>query len=113
MSEIDRLQLTRESYAAFAAGDRGAIEALLSENLEFSSPYDVGLDRAGFFERCWPNSDQLVSFEFVRLIEHGSEVVVTYESTKQDGTRFRNTEILTFEGPKICRQEVYFGWTLA
>jgi hypothetical protein len=29
-----------------------------------------------------------------------------------DGTRFRNTEVLTFEGEKICRAEVYFGWDL-
>jgi hypothetical protein len=25
-------------------------------------------------------------------------------------TRFRNTEVLTFEGEKICKTEVYFGW---
>jgi hypothetical protein len=38
--------------------------------------------------------------------------VVTYESTKSDGSRFRNTEVLTFEGDKLRRAEVYFGWTL-
>jgi hypothetical protein len=26
--------------------------------------------------------------------------------------RFRNTEVLTFEGDTICRQEVYFRWDL-
>jgi len=31
-------------------------------------------------------------FDFKRLIEAGDEVVVTYESTKVDGSRFRNTE---------------------
>ena len=44
--------------------------------------------------------------------EAGDEVVVTYESTKTDGDRFRNTEVLTFEGHKIRRAEVYFGWDL-
>jgi hypothetical protein len=38
-------------------------------------------------------------------------VIVTNESTKTDGSRFRNTEILTFDGDKISRVEVYFGWT--
>ena len=38
---------------------------------------------------------------------------MTYESTKTDGRRFRNTEVLTFEGDKICKAEVYFGWTLS
>ena len=39
-------------------------------------------------------------------------MVVTYESTKTDGRRFRNTEIQTFAGEKIVRTEVYFGWDL-
>ena len=50
--------------------------------------------------------------EFTRLIEHGDEVVVTYESTKTDGSRFRNTEVLTFDGEKISKAEVYFGWNI-
>jgi hypothetical protein len=37
---------------------------------------------------------------------------VTYESTKPDGGRFRNTEVLRFDGDKICEVEVYFGWDL-
>ena len=44
------------------------------------------------------------------LLERG--VVVTYEATRTDGSRFRNTEVLTFEGDKISRAEVYFGWDL-
>ena len=52
-------------------------------------------------------------FEFTRLIESGDEVVVTYEATRPDGSRFRNTEVLTFAGDQIRRQEVYFGWNLA
>ena len=48
----------------------------------------------------------------MRLIEHGDEVVVTYEATRKDGSRFRNTEVLTFDGDKQVRAEVYFGWNL-
>ncbi len=48
----------------------------------------------------------------MRLIEHDDEVVVTYESTKADGRRFRNTEVLTFAGEKMVKVEVYFGWDL-
>ena len=51
-------------------------------------------------------------FEFTRLIESGDEVVVTYESAKSDGSRFRNTEVLTFAGDKLARAEVYFGWNI-
>ena len=36
--------------------------------------------------------------------------MVTYESTKADGRRLRNTEVLTFSGDQLRRAEVYFGW---
>lgn len=112
MAEPDRLQLVRDAYGAYVSGDRDVIEGLLSDDLTFYSPADVGIDREAYFERCWPNAELIEAFEFVRLLEVGDEVVVTYESTKTDGSRFRNTEVLTFAGDKICRVEVYFGWTL-
>ncbi len=99
-------------YRAFAAGDRDPVEELLADDFSFSSPPDPLLDRAGYFERCWPGAGSLTEFDFVRLVESGDEVVVTYEATRTDGTRFRNTEVLTFAGEKISRAEVYFGWDL-
>jgi ketosteroid isomerase-like protein len=112
MPERDRLKLARQSYGAYESGDRRVIEDLLSDDFRFYSPADVGIDRATYFERCWPNSELIESFDFKRLVEVGNEVVVTYESTKTDGRSFRNTEVLTFEGDKICKAEVYFGWNL-
>lgn len=79
---------------------------------KFYAPPDPLLDRDGYFERCWPNSGPIKSFEFVRMFEHADEVVVTYESEKTDGSRYRNTEILTFEGDRIREVEVYFEWDL-
>ena len=43
---------------------------------------------------------------------HGDEVVVTYEAERTDGSRFRNTEVLTFAGDRCAKVEVYFGWNL-
>ena len=112
MTGDDRLQLARDAYGAYESGDRRVVEELLTEDFTFYSPADVGIDRPTYFERCWPNSERIESFEFKRLVEAGDEVVVTYESERTDGSRFRNTEVLTFEGDKICRTEVYFGWDL-
>jgi ketosteroid isomerase-like protein len=108
----DRLRLVRDAYGAYESGDRSVIEGLLSEDFTFFSPADVGIDRARYFERCWPNAEMIEAFEFKRLIEAGDEVVVTYEARRTDGSRFRNTEVLTFEGEKIPKVEVYFGWDL-
>jgi ketosteroid isomerase-like protein len=107
---MGRLELARASYGAYESGDRSVLEDLLSEDFTFYSPPDPGIDRATYFERCWPNSKLIESFEFKRLVESGDEVIVTYESRKTDGNRFRNTEVLTFDGDKICKAEVYFGW---
>lgn len=108
----DRLQLVRDLYGAYESGDRSVAERILRDELTFYSPADVGIDRARYFERCWPNAGRIRAFEFIRLVELGDEVLVTYESTRTDGSRFRNTEILTFEDDRIRTVEVYFGWNL-
>jgi ketosteroid isomerase-like protein len=110
MPATNRLELAREAYRAYETGERRVLDELLADEFTFYSPVDSGLDRAGYFERCWPNAETIEAFEFTRLVESGDEVLVTYESTKSDGRRFRNTEVLTFEGDKIRRVEVYFGW---
>lgn len=108
----DRPALARRMFDAFAAEDRDAVASLLADDFTFSSPADVGLDREGYFARCWPNAGLIEAFDLQRVIAAGDEVVVTYEATKADGSRFRNTEVLTFAGDRLARVEVYFGWTL-
>ena len=103
-------RLARRLYEAFSAGDRDFFEEHLADDLIFSSPPDPDLDRAGFFERCWPGAGQGQGIDIVRLIESGDEVVVTYELKRPDGCGGRNTEVLTFCGDELNRIEVYFGW---
>ena len=112
MTANDRLTAVRDCYGAYESGDRGAIEQLLTDDFTFSAPPDVGIDRATYFERCWPNAETIEAYEFKRLVEANDEVFVTYEATKADGRRFRNTEIFGFDGDRISRVEVYFGWDL-
>ncbi len=109
---IDRLQLVRDSYTAYETGDRDLIERVIADDFVFSAPPDVGIDRATYFERCWPNAGHVATFEYVRLRETDGEVLVTYEATRADGTRFRNTELFGFAGDRIASVEVYFGWDL-
>ncbi len=106
-----RIQIAREYYSAFAKGDRHFIEEHLADNFTFSAPPDPHLDRAEYFERCWPGAGKGGAIEFIRLIESGDEVIITYEATQADGRKGVNTEILTFDGDKLRRAEVYFGWS--
>jgi ketosteroid isomerase-like protein len=106
----DHKQLARDLYKAFSEGDRDYFERHLAEDLVFSSPPDPRLDRAGFFEVCWPGAGRGQQIDIVRLIESGDEVIVTYDLTRPDGSGGRNTEVLTFDGDAVERIEVYFGW---
>jgi hypothetical protein len=44
MPATDRTQLVRDAYGAYVSGDRSEIERLLSDDLVFYSPADVGID---------------------------------------------------------------------
>jgi ketosteroid isomerase-like protein len=108
----DRLKVVRDCYRAYEIGDRSLIEPHLSDDFTFYSPPDPGIDLATYWERCWPNAERVAAFAFTRMIEHGDEVVVTYESTELDGSSFCNAEVMTFTGDQVSRVEVYFGWNL-
>jgi ketosteroid isomerase-like protein len=113
MPAPDRAGVVRACFAAFEAGDRQVLEDTLAGDFVFSSPADLGIDRARFFERCWPNHETIRSFQFARLQEIGDdEVLVTYEAERNDGSRFRNTEVYRVDGDRITAQEVYVGWNL-
>ena len=113
MSSHDRVRLARACYEAYENDDRAALERLIADEFAFWSPQDEGIDRATYFERCWPNHGTVAAFAFERLQPlSDDEVLVTYEAERQDGSRFRNTEVLTFAGDQLRLVEVYFGWNL-
>ncbi|MPZ25892.1 MAG: DUF4440 domain-containing protein [Micromonosporaceae bacterium] len=107
-----RVQIVKDFYRAFAAGDRAFVEGHLADDFTFSAPPDPQLDRSGYFERCWPGAGKGQEFEFIRIIESGDEVVVTYELRQPNGITGRNTEILTLDGDRVRKAEVYFGWNV-
>jgi ketosteroid isomerase-like protein len=104
--------VARASYEAYVAKDRLALEPLIAEDFHFTSPLDNRINRATYFERCWPNSERTEGFDFIHLVPEGDRVFVTYEGIAVGGRRFRNTEILTFRGGQITDVEAYFGWSI-
>jgi uncharacterized protein (TIGR02246 family) len=102
-------ELARRCYEAYVSKDRQVVENLLSADFAFTSPYDDHIDRAEYFERCWPNSERIRAFHFEKIVEDDDNVFVLYECELNSGARFRNTERLVFEGGKIKEVQVYFG----
>jgi hypothetical protein len=48
-AELDRLAIVRECYRAYETGERDLIEWHLSEQFEFFSPPDPGIDNTEIF----------------------------------------------------------------
>mgnify|MGYP003575804055 CR=1 FL=1 len=112
MNPRSNADIARACFLAYAAGDRPALEALLAPGLRFTSPFDNGLDLATYLAVCWPTHAGIAGFAFVRVIEDGDTVVVTYEQARHDRPGARNTEVLTVRDGRIEAVEVYFGWSL-
>src|ERR1700676_369061 len=104
--ENDPIRIARTSYLAYVNKDRASIEALIADDFHFTSPLDNRLDRATYFERCWPNSQMMEGFDFIHTVLDGERVFVTYEGRSNTGKCFRNTEILTVRDGKIVEAEV-------
>lgn len=108
----DNVEIARACYEAYVRKDRVAIEPLLADDFHFTSPLDNRIDRKTYFERCWPNSERVTAFDFIHLVPNGDRVFVTYEGASENGSRFRNTEIMTMRDGRIVEVEVYFGWNI-
>jgi ketosteroid isomerase-like protein len=108
----DIAAIVKASYKAYVAKNRAAIEELIATDFHFTSPLDNRIDRATYFTRCWPNSENLMVFDFINLVTDGDRVFVTYEARSARDQRFRNTEIVTVRDGKITDVEVYFGWSI-
>jgi hypothetical protein len=54
-----RAELVRKYYGAYQARNRKTLEDGLADDFTFTSPYDDKIDKATYFERCWPNSQRM------------------------------------------------------
>ena len=104
--------ISRACFQAYVDGDRAVLDAVLAADLRFTSPLDHGIGLSTYLEICWPTHVDVVDFHFVRVIETGDTVLLTYEQTRSDGSVGRNTEVLTIRDGRIHVVEVYFGWSV-
>jgi ketosteroid isomerase-like protein len=109
LSADQKAQTLRRLFEAYKLKDRKTVEQLLTDTFIFTSPYDDAIDRAAYFERCWPNSDRIREHVIERIFVEGDEAFVTYCAYANEGTEFRNTEFFTFTGNQIASVNVYFG----
>ena len=103
-------ELIRKYFAAYKTQDRKVLEDGLADDFTFTSPYDDAIDKAAYFERCWPISTSgHMTNEIERIFEQGEEAFVTYRVVTRAGDEFRNTEFFVFAGDQVKSIDVYFG----
>jgi len=107
----DRLALIRRYYQAYENGDRPAIEQVLHPGFTFTSPGpgDDRIDRATYFERCWPPHERITTFALLDVCADQTGALVRYRASEFAGPGFANVERLEFRDDLIAHVEVYFG----
>jgi ketosteroid isomerase-like protein len=113
MSPRSKSDIIRSFFAAYKSKDRKVVENLLTDDFTFTSPYDDAIDKATYFERCWPISisKRIQTHNLEKIFAEGSEAFVLYKCITDEGKEFRNTEFFRFEGDRIRQVYVYFGAT--
>ena len=103
-----RQDIIRAMFAAYRNKNRKVVEDALADDFRFTSPWDDAIDKATYFERCWPVSARIESNEVERIFVQGDEAFVTYR-VRHENEEFRNTEFFVFAGDRIKSIDVYFG----
>ena len=108
MSKVDTV---RAVFDAYVHQDRDAEDRLLAEDFVFTSPYDDHIDKATFFERCFPTADRFTTQEMIYVVAAGGDdVFAMYEyELKETGERHRNVELLTVRADQVVETQVFFG----
>jgi ketosteroid isomerase-like protein len=106
--------VVRRNFESYGAGDRATAESLIDEDFVFTSPQDDHIDRADFFERCFPTSDRFSYQELKRVASTGYDVFIMYEyQLRATGERYRNAELLTVRNGRVVEAQVFFGGKVA
>jgi ketosteroid isomerase-like protein len=109
-TEGSNTEIVQAIMDAYYGNARETAERLIADDLVFTSPQDDHIDRAAYFERCFPTADRTVSHRTLELVgagEHG--VFIQYEYELTNGDVHRNTEFITVRDGQIHEIEVYFG----
>ncbi|MFF3244612.1 nuclear transport factor 2 family protein [Streptomyces sp. NPDC002870] len=104
------VNVVRACLESYIAQDRETADRLIAEDFVFTSPQDDHIDRAAFFERCFPTADRFRSQQIIEAVPaSGDGVFIAYEYELKTGERYRNVELSTVRDGRITETQVFFG----
>jgi ketosteroid isomerase-like protein len=102
--------VVRRLFAAYLAQDEAAARELVGDGFRFTSPQDDRIDRAAYFERCFPTADRVARQDLLQVVEaEPGLVLVRYEYELRTGGIFENMEAITVRDGRVLEARVYFG----
>lgn len=102
--------VVRRLFAAYLAQDEAAARELVGDGFRFTSPQDDHIDRAAYFERCFPTADRVARQDLLQVVEaEPGLVLVRYEYELRTRGTFRNIEAITVREGRVVEVQVYFG----
>lgn len=107
---MNNIEIVEAAFQAFRSDDPARMVGLLAEEFTFTSPQDDHIDRAAFFDRCFPTAERLRSQETLAVVPAtGDDVLAVYEYELRTGERHRNVELSTVRDGRITEIQVFFG----
>jgi len=107
--KMDIADLARAYFGAYLRKQRETLEEILREDFTFRCPLGDPIDRAAYFEQCWPGNTKIQDIRFESLLTAGEEAMVRYEATLISGATFRSAEYLRAQDGELAEVVVYFG----
>lgn len=106
----DLVGIVEAAFRYYLAQDRDAAVALYADEFRFTSPQDDHIDKAAFFERCFPTAGRVKEQRLLQVTPADDELVfVYYEYELMTGDRHRNVEAITVRDGLIRDVQVFFG----
>jgi ketosteroid isomerase-like protein len=102
--------IVETAFRHYRSQDRAAAFPLYADDFTFTSPQDDHIDKAAFFERCFPTADRFREQRLLHVVPaDGDLVLVHYEYELTTGGRYRNVEAITVRDGLIRDVRVFFG----
>jgi hypothetical protein len=106
----DRVSVVEQAFRLYREQDEVAARPLYAEDFTFTSPQDDHIDKAAFFERCFPTASRMTEQRLLQITPADAEIVFAYyEYVLATGARHRNVEAITVRDNQIHEVQVFFG----
>jgi ketosteroid isomerase-like protein len=104
------VSIVEAAFRYYLAQDRESASALYADDFSFTSPQDDHIDKAAFFERCFPTASRAGDQRLLHVTSADEDLVfLYYEYDLTSGATHRNVEAITLRDGLIRDVQVFFG----